>query len=152
MALDQHPYAFRYEGRWWVSETPREEARNRLDAQRDWDRRNARAQRWWVSITIGATLGVALAFGLGMLVNLPPFVYLISLPVGFGVGAVVAALINKRIQGTDAAHATMPKRPSIPELTLIPRGVVRKATDDASAAELIRWSKQRYVGDETEGR
>ena len=82
MALEQHPHAFRYEGRWWVSETPREQARDRLDAQRDWDRRNARAQRWWVSITIGAALGVALAFGLGVLVNLPAFVYLISLPIG----------------------------------------------------------------------
>jgi hypothetical protein len=147
MALEQHPYAFRYEGRWWVSETPREEARNRLDAQRDWDRRNARAQRWWVSISIGAALGVALAFGLGVLVNLPAFVYLISLPVGFGVGAIVAALINKRIQGDVAEHASMPKRPGIPPLTLVPRGVARRATDDASAADLIRWSKQGYVGD-----
>jgi hypothetical protein len=147
MALEQHPYAFRYEGRWWVSETPRDEARRRLDDQRDWDRRNARAQRWWVSITIGAALGVALAFGLGVLVNLAAFIYLISLPIGFAVGAVVAALINKRIQGTDAEHASMPKRPSIPPLTLIPRGVARRATDDASTADLIRWSKQGYVGE-----
>jgi hypothetical protein len=150
MALEQHPYAFRYEGRWWVSETPREEARNRLDAQRDWDRRNARAQRWWVSISIGAVLGVALAFGLGVLVNLAPFVYLVSLPVGFGVGAIVAALINKRIQGDEAQHVSMPKRPSIPPLTLVPRGVARRATDDASAADLIRWSKQGYVGESRE--
>ena len=150
MALEQHPYAFRYEGRWWVSETPREDARRRLDDQRDWDRRNARAQRWWVSISIGAALGVALAFGLGVLVNLAPFVYLVSLPVGFGVGAVIAALINKRIQGPDAEHASMPKRPSIPPLTLVPRGVARKATDDASTADLIRWSKQGYVGDKPE--
>jgi hypothetical protein len=150
MALEQHPFAFRYEGRWWVSETPREEARRRLENQRDWDRRNARAQRWWVSISIGAALGVALAFGLGVLVNLPPFVYLISLPVGFGVGAIVAALINKRIQGEDAAHATMPKRPGIPALTLVPRSVVRRATDDTPTADLIRWSKQGYVGDRPE--
>jgi hypothetical protein len=150
MALDQHPYAFRYEGRWWVSETPREEAHRRLDEQRDWDRRNARAQRWWVSITIGAVLGVALAFGLGVLVNLAAFVYLVSLPVGFAVGAVVAAVLNKRIQGPEAEHASMPKRPSIPQLTLVPRGVARRATDDATAADLIRWSKQGYVGQRPE--
>jgi hypothetical protein len=147
MALQQHPYAFRYEGRWWVSETPREVAARRLDAQRDWDRRNARAQRWWVAITIGAVLGVALAFGLGMLVDLAPFVYLVSLPVGFAVGAVVAALVNKRIQGDDPQHVSMPARPTIPALTLVPRGVARRATDDASTADLIRWSKQGYVGD-----
>jgi hypothetical protein len=150
MALQEHPYAFRYEGRWWVSETPREEAHRRLVQQREWDARNARAQRWWVAIAIGAALGVGLAFGLGMLVNLAPFVYLVALPVGFGVGAVVGALVNKRIQGTDAAHDSMPKRPTIPPLTLVPRGVARRATDDASVADLLRWSKQGYVGDKPE--
>jgi hypothetical protein len=150
MALQEHPYAFRYEGRWWVSETLRDEAHRRLVAQREWDARNARAQRWWVAISIGAALGVGLAFGLGVLVDLAPFVYLVALPVGFGVGAVLGALVNKRVQGKDAAHQSMAKRPSIPPLTLIPRGVARRATDDASAADLIRWSKQGYVGERPE--
>lgn len=150
MALRDHPYAFQYEGRWWVSETPREEALRRLVDQRAWDARNARAQRWWVAISIGAVLGVALTLGLGMLVDLSPFVYLVALPIGFGIGAVLGALVNKRFQGDDPAHASMPKRPTIPALTLVPRNVARRATDDAPVADLIRWSKQRYVGDKPE--
>ena len=63
--------------------------------------------------------------------ELAPFVYLVSLPVGFAVGAIVARAINKRIQGDEAQHVSMPKRPSIPPLTLVPRGVARRATDDA---------------------
>ena len=145
--LRDNPWAFRHDGRWWVSSTPREEAHARLVEQVAWDRRNARMQRWWVAIAIGAVLGTGLTLGLSMWLGWHPFVNLVILPLGFGIGAVLGALVNKRVQGEDAAHASMPKRPTTPELTLIPRNVVRTAPDDASAADLIRWSKQRYVGD-----
>lgn len=145
MALTDHPNVFRYEGRLWVSELPREEALHQLVEQRKWDAANAKLQRWWVAIVIGAVLGVAATLGLGALVNLPPYVYLLLLPVGFGAGAVLGALMNKRFNAPDAQHASLPARPATTPLTRVPPRVASKAPADVAAKQLIEWSKRGFV-------
>ena len=55
----------------------------------------------------------------------------------------LGALVNKWIMGPQQADGT--PRPHIVELTKVPFGVSRKAPEDASAADIIRWSKQRAV-------
>jgi hypothetical protein len=145
MALDDHPNVFRHEGRLWVSELPRDEARAQLIAQRTWDAANAKLQRWWVAIAIGAALGTAATLGLGTLGGLAPAVYLVLLPLGFAVGAVVGALINKRFNAPDAQHASLPARPVTTPLTRVPSRVASKASSDASASDLIEWSRRGFV-------
>ena len=145
MSLDKNPWVFRYEGRLWVSETPRERARAELVAQRAWDAQNARLQRWWVAIAIGAAVGVIGTLALGNATGIPPAVYLFALPVGFGIGAVLGALVNKRMN-PESAHASLPPRPSTPLLVRVPARVAAKAPDDSSARDLIDWSRRGYVG------
>jgi hypothetical protein len=145
MALEEHPNAFRYEGRWWVSETPRERALAELKAQRAWDAQNAKLQRWWVAIVIGAVVGVVGTLAVGNATGVPPALYLFALPVGFGIGAVLGALVNKRIN-PEAAHASLPARPTTPFLVRVPPRVASKAPADASARDLIDWSQRGYVG------
>jgi hypothetical protein len=128
MSLDQNPWVFRFEGRLWVSETPRERAHSELVAQRAWDAQNAKLQRWWVAIAIG----------------IPPVFYLFALPVGFGIGAVLGALVNKRMN-PEAQHVSLPERPTTPFLVRVPPRVASKAPADASARELIDWSQRGYV-------
>lgn len=144
MALDDNPWAFRYEGKWWVSETPRERALERLVAQRAWDGRNAALQRWWVAIALGAAAGIIGTLALGTLTGLAPAVYLVLLPIGFGAGAVVGALVNKRLN-PEAAHESLPARPTTPFLVKVPPRVAAKAPADASASDLIEWSQRGYV-------
>ena len=145
VALDDNPWVFRYEGKLWVSETPRERALAQFQAQRAWDARNAKLQRWWVAIAIGAVVGVVLTLALGTATGLPPAVYLILLPVGFGAGAVLGAVVNRRIT-PEAQHASLPERPSAPFLVKVPRAVAYKAPADASAKDLIEWSQRGFVG------
>ena len=142
--IDDHPNVFRYEGRTWVSELPRERALEQLKAQRAWDAQNAKLQRWWVAIAIGAAVGVVGTLALGTLGNLAPAVYLVLLPIGFGAGAVLGALVNKRTN-PEAAHASLPPRPVTTPLTRVPSRVASKATNDASANDLIEWSKRGFV-------
>lgn len=142
--IDDHPNVFRYEGRRWVSELPRERALEQLVAQRAWDAQNARLQRWWVAIAIGAAVGTAGTLALGTLANLAPAVYLILLPIGFGAGAVLGALVNKRTN-PEAAHASLPPRPATTPLTRVPSRVASNAPNDASASDLIAWSKRGFV-------
>lgn len=144
MALDENPWVFRYEGKLWVSETPRERAYSELKAQREWDALNAKLQRWWVAIGIGAVVGVGATLGLGSVLEIPPAFYLVGLPIGFGVGAVVGALINRRIS-PEAQHASLPERPTTPFLVKVPPRVASKAPSDASARDLIEWSQRGFV-------
>ena len=140
MALEDHPNVFRYEGRTWVSLAPRDEARSALAAQRAWDAAAARAQRWWVAITIGAVLGVGVVLGLGVLTGAPPFLYLIVLPIGFAFGAVLGAMANKRFNpGAAAAPAT--PRPQVPELTRVRASLARRIDPDATAADIIALAR-----------
>ena len=145
MALENHPNVFRFEGRLWVSEAPRERAVAQLKAQRDWDGRNAKLQRWWVAIGLGAIIGVAGTLALGTVAGLAPAIYLVLLPVGFGVGAVLGALVNKRVN-PESQHPSLPERPTTPLLVRIPPRVASKAPSDASAKDLIEWSTRGFVG------
>jgi len=146
MALDNHPNVFRLEGRTWVSEAPRDDALAQLRAQRAWDSANAKLQRWWVAIIIGAVLGVAATLGFGIAAELAPTVYLLSLPAGFGAGAILGALLNKWFLAPDRQHASLPERPTTVQLTQVPSRVARAAPPHASATELIEWSTRGFVG------
>ncbi|MBH0129200.1 hypothetical protein [Salinibacterium sp. NK8237] len=145
MALEEHPNVFRFEARLWVSPAPREEAREQLRAQRAWDKENARLQRWWVSFSIGAAVGVGGILAVGAASNLDPTLYLLLLPLGFGGGAILGALINKRFNAPEAQHASLPARPTTVPLTLIPSRVAKAAPEFASAAEIIEWSHRGFV-------
>ena len=140
MALDDHPNVFRFEGKLWVSELPRDEARTQLIEQRAWDAANTKLQRWWVAIAIGAAVGVGVTLLLGTVSGLPPYVYLLLLPVGFGAGAVLGALVNKRFNAPESQHASLPSRPVTVELTRVPSRVAAKAPGTATARQLIEWS------------
>lgn len=146
MALDDHPNVFRFEGHHWVSLAPRDEAIAQLRAQRAWDASNAKLQRWWVAITIGAVVGVGATLALGTAAGVAPTVYLLTLPVGFGAGAILGALVNKRFNAPDRQHASLPARPTTVPLTRVPSRVARAAPVDATATEVIEWSERGFVG------
>lgn len=141
MALEEHANVFRFEGRTWVSLAPRDEARAALAAQRAWDAATARAQRWWIAIAIGAVLGTAIVFGVGVLTGAPPFLNLIVLPIGFAFGAVLGAMANKRFN-PGAAEAPATQRPAVPELTRVPASLARRIPDDTTAAEIIALARR----------
>lgn len=143
MALDDHPNVFRYEGKLWVSELPREEAHRQLVAQRAWDAATAKQQRWWVAIVVGAAVGVLAVLGLGIALGAPPVIYLFVLPVGFGAGAVLGAVVNKRLLGVEALPAT--ERPEVVHLTKVPFLVARRAAADATAREIIDASTRGFL-------
>jgi len=145
MALDNSPYCFRFEGKLWVSEVDPAEAIRQFQAQRAWDTAAVRRQRWWPAVTIGGLAGI---IGIIALRNLPIALYLFTLPVGFGIGAVLGAIVNKRILGIDGTVDS--ERPELVEVTRVPFSVSRKAPEDASAADIIRWSKQGFVPKEPE--
>lgn len=143
MALDNSPYCFRFEGKLWVSEVDPQEALRQFQAQRAWDSAAVKRQRWWPAVTIGGLLGIGAILALSNWGNLPIALYLFTLPVGFGIGAVLGAMVNKRILGVDGQVDG--ERPTLVEVTRVPFSVSRKAPEDASAADIIRWSKQGYV-------
>ncbi|CAO1652048.1 hypothetical protein I6E68_07280 [Salinibacterium sp. NSLL150] len=146
MAIDEHPNVFRFETRLWVSAAPREEALEQLRAQRAWDKENAKLQRWWVALSIGAIIGVGGILAVGTASNLDPTLYLLLLPLGFGGGAILGALINKRFNAPEAHHASLPARPTTVPLTLIPSRVAKAAPEHASVAEIVEWSNRGFVG------
>lgn len=139
MALDDNPYCFRFEGKLWVSELPREEMLRQITNQRAWDAANARYERWGIAIALGAVAGVLLTVGLGMLAGLPPVVNLFILPVGFGVGAVLGAVVNKRVRASALQNSPLPDRPTIAPMTRVPRSLAAKAPEDATARQILDW-------------
>lgn len=145
MTLENHPNVFHFEGKLWVSEIPREKALAQLEQQRAWDSENAKLQRWWPAIIIGAVLGTAGILGLGILMGMAPGLYLTLLPIGFGAGAILGALVNKRFVSPEAQHPSMPPRPVTAKLTRIPSRVAQAAPEDATAHQLIEWSIKRFV-------
>lgn len=150
MGITENPNCFRFEGAWWVSELPRDEMRAQLTEQRAWDSRNAKLQRWWIAIAIGGVLGIAGTIWLSMLAGFAGAVYLLVLPVGFGIGAVLGALVNKRLMGDEAQHPSMGDRPVIQPVTRIPSRIAKRVEADTSAAEVIDWSTPRSRNDRRE--
>lgn len=151
MAVDAHPKVFRFEGRLWVSELPGEEARAELAAQRAWDGAQVKAQRWVVALVIGAIVGTAATLAAGTALGLAPAVYLVLLPLGFGVGAVLGAVVNRRILGDRLLVAPETPRPTTTELTRVPSAVARRTDENTSVADLITWSKQGFVPKDAPG-
>lgn len=146
MGLEDNPHVFRHEGRLWVSELPREEMQRQLADQRAWDAANARHERWGLAIAIGAAAGVLVFYGLGSLAGLPPVVNLFLLPVGFGVGAVLGAVVNKRVRAAALQNSPLPPRPVIASLVRIPPEVIKRAPADSTAKQLVDWSRRGFVG------
>lgn len=146
MALDEHPNVFRHEGRLWVSELPKAEMQRQLADQRAWDVANARHERWGLAIAIGAAAGVVVSFALSYFAGLPPVVDLFILPVGFGIGAVLGAVVNKRVRATELANSPLPQRPTIAAMVRIPPEVIKRAPSDVSAKQLVEWSRRGFVG------
>jgi hypothetical protein len=146
MGLDDNPHVFRHEGRLWVSELPREEALRQVNDQRAWDAANARHERWGLAIAIGAAAGVLVTYGLGTLAGLPPVINLFVLPIGFAVGAVLGAVVNKRVRAVALHNSPLPARPVIAAMVRIPPEVVKKAPPDSTARQLIDWSHRGFVG------
>lgn len=145
MALEGHPHAFPFEGRWWVSVEPAAEARDALVAQRKWDAAHLRSQRWFWALGIGAVVGTAATLAVGTLANLAPAIYLVLLPLGFGIGAVLGAVVNRRLLG-DRLHDTPEgARPAVPELVRVPSAVLRHVTPATPIDELLAWSRQGFV-------
>lgn len=145
MALDSHPHAFRFEGRWWVSELPAADALALLTAQRRWDAAQVRAQRWAVALVIGALVGTGGMLGIGVLAGLAPALYLVLLPLGFGVGVVVGAIVNRRLLGDRLTEAPATPRPVTGRLVRVPPAVVRFVDEDTTLDDLLAWSEQGYV-------
>jgi hypothetical protein len=144
--LDDNPWVFRHEGRLWVSELPRDEMLRQLTDQRAWDAANARHERWGLAIATGAAAGVLAFFGLGSLAGLPPVINLFVLPVGYAVGAVLGAVVNKRVRAVALQNSPLPARPVIAAMVRIPPEVLKKAPADSTARQLIDWSRRGFVG------
>ena len=144
--LDENPWVFRHDGRLWVSELPREEMLRQVNDQRAWDVANARHERWGFAIAIGAAAGVLVFFSLGSLGGLPPVANLFVLPVGFAVGAVLGAVVNKRVRAVALQNWRLPTRPVIAAMVRIPPEVLKKAPADSTARQLIDWSRRGFVG------
>ncbi len=145
MAVEEHPNVFRYDGRLWVSELPGEEARAQLVAQRAWDNAHLKSQHWTIAIVIGAIAGTAVTLGIGTATSLAPAIYLVLLPLAFGAGAVLGAVINKRMLGSRLTEAPATERPQTTALTRIPSAVARRTDRDTPLADLIAWSAQGFV-------
>ncbi|MGV8969854.1 MAG: hypothetical protein ACOH1J_05335 [Microbacteriaceae bacterium] len=141
MALENHPHVFQFGGRAWVSALPREQALAQLTAQRAWDVATLRAQRWWVAIAVGSGLGTAVSWWLGNLVNAPAFANIVTLPIGFAIGAVLGAVVNKRLLGDLLTAPVAAERPTVPPLTRVPTRVVRTAEEFSTVQEIIALSR-----------
>jgi F0F1-type ATP synthase assembly protein I len=144
MALDNHPNVFRYEGKLWVSELPREQMRAQFVEQRAWDATHVKSERWTVALVIGAILGTGITFLLGEWGGIAPALYLFLLPIGFAFGVILAAVVNRRIVRAVAAPPQTP-RPVLTEVTRIPSAVARKVDDETPVSDLIEWSKKGFV-------
>ena len=145
MALEDHPNVFRFDGRLWVSELPREQMHAQLVEQRAWDAAHVKSERWTWAIAIGAAAGCAVTLGLGTLVAMPPAIYLVLLPIGFGIGAVLGAVINKRILAAAGKTPASTPRPVLDELLKIPAAVARKTDESTPTADLMERSRKGFV-------
>jgi len=137
MALDNNPYCFHFEGKLWVSELPRDEMLRQITDQRAWDVANAKYERWGIAIAIGAAVGVIATFAFGASAGLPPVINLFILPVGFAVGAVLGAAVNKRVRAVTLQNSPLPDRPVIARMVRVPRSVAARAPENATGREIL---------------
>jgi hypothetical protein len=137
MALENNKYCFPFEGKLWVSELPREETLRQITTQRAWDAANARYERWGIAIAIGATAGVIITFAISVWAGMPPALNLFLLPIGFAVGAVLGARVNKVVRAQALQNSPLPDRPTIARMIRVPRSVAAKTPEDATAREII---------------
>lgn len=144
MSLDDHPNVFRFEGRLWVSALPRQEMHAQLTTQRAWDAEHVRGERWAWAIGVGAVVGCAATIGVGTLGGLAPASYLVLLPLGFGVGTVLGAVVNRWIISRGAVAPRTP-RPVLDEVTKVPASVATKTSALTPVTDLIAWSRQGFV-------
>lgn len=140
MALDDSPWVFRYDNKWFVSELPKEQMLAQLQAQRDWDTENARVNHWALAIGIGAAAGTVATFVLTLWLGAPPVLNLFLLPVGFAIGAVAGGRINESLRTKRPEDAQLPPRPKAATITKVPRRVVANGDALLSAKEIIRLS------------
>jgi hypothetical protein len=73
-------------------------------------------------------------------------VNLFLLPLGFAVGAVLGAVVNKRVRAAALQNSPLPPRPVIAAMVRIPPEVIKRAPEDATAKELLDWSRRGFVG------
>lgn len=145
MPLDEHPNVLRHDGRLWVSDIPRERLRAQIADQRAWDAVTARRERWGLAISLGAVAGVLVTVGIATLAGAPPVANVFILPVGFAVGAVLGAVVNKRILARAPRVPDRGPRPTVATMVRIPPEVVKRAPVDAGVEQLIRWSTRGRV-------
>lgn len=147
MTLDNHPNVFRYEGKLWVSELPREVMRAQFIEQRAWDATHLKSERWTLSLVLGALAGVAGTLVGGTSIGLAPAIYLVLLPVGFGAGVVLGALVNRWLlrQSEQTASHSPTVRPELGDVVRVPSGVARKADEFTPTHELIEWSRRGFA-------
>ena len=145
MALESHPHVFRFEGRWWVSELPAADALALLVEQRRWDAAQVRAQRWLVAVIVGAIVGTGGTLTIGALAGLAPALYLVLLPLGFGVGVVLGAVVNRRLLGDGLTAPPATPRPVTGRLLRVPPAVARFADEHTALDDLMTWSEQGFV-------
>ncbi|MCY7412977.1 MAG: hypothetical protein LH471_08105 [Salinibacterium sp.] len=138
--LDEHPNCLRFDRKLWVSELPREELYFQLVAQRAWDDQHERVNRWQLALALGAAVGVAVALGVSAWLGAPPALNLFTLPIGFGVGAVLGARVNEWLRPRRAADAALPPRPTVAAMTKVPRRVAAMTPLTATAREIIELS------------
>lgn len=149
MTLDNHPNVFRYEGKLWASELPRDEMLAAFVAQRAWDAAHVKAERWTLSFVLGAIAGTIATLVLGTAIGLSPATYLVLLPLGFGGGVVLGAVVNRWLLGlsrntAEAAHV-LDGRPELHEMTKVPAAVARNTDEFTPIADLMEWSQQGFV-------
>lgn len=140
MALDDSPWVFRFDNKWFVSELPGDQALAQLTAQQAWDAANGKVNRWGLAIGIGAAVGTVATFLGGSFLGAPPVLNLFLLPIGFAVGAVIGARVNEFLRQSRPADAALPDRPKAVAVTRVPRRVMMHAEPDLSAKEIIQLS------------
>ncbi len=144
MAVDEsHPNVVRFDRKLWVSPIPSDELAAQITAQRAWDVEKSRVNRWPLAIGLGAAVGTAVIYVVGSLLGAPPVVNLFILPLGFGAGAVLGAVVSERMRPSRPADAALGPRPTTAVMTRLPRHVTAQADPDSTAQELIDLATAR---------
>jgi len=138
MALDaSHPNIVLHEGSLGLVTIPKSEARAAVERHLEWQRTSARRQSSQrLPLLIGGLLGAALLSGLGIFVwHLDGFEkYVLVVPGGFFIGAILASLI---VRPRAAPLASVSPAP----IQRIADEVIRNAAADSTVSDILRWSR-----------